>query len=220
MTPRDETIRRLRLGDLEKLMRHRYRKNGYVLTADDAGREDLYDLLLPISLGQGHERKMKNAIGLWAPWMSASEALETIDMINRTPDYLRKPNARILGERMRLTNHDREAWGIRTIAPIDMTPEQLKERRKAKDSERKWRKRRAAKKEPREAYLANSLSRLKPWARQGISRRTWERRRASVTQLPDASVSAIKLTITAEQLASRSRLRARKGRGKSRKKAA
>jgi hypothetical protein len=55
-----ETIRRLRLGDLQKILRHRYRKNGYKVTDDDAGRDDLYQLLLVVSLGDGHERKMKN----------------------------------------------------------------------------------------------------------------------------------------------------------------
>jgi hypothetical protein len=40
-----ETIRRLRLGDLQKILRHRYRKNGYKVTDNDAGRDDLYQLL-------------------------------------------------------------------------------------------------------------------------------------------------------------------------------
>ena len=45
---RAEIIRRLRLGDLQKFLRFRY---GHTLPDDDAGREDLHELLLPISLG-------------------------------------------------------------------------------------------------------------------------------------------------------------------------
>ena len=109
------------------------------MTDDDAGREDLYELLLTISLGDGHERKMKNAIEVWAPWMGADEARQLIDNVNRTPDYLRKITARRMGEKLNVQNWERERLGLRTIAPVDMTPEQLREQRKAKDRACKWR---------------------------------------------------------------------------------
>jgi hypothetical protein len=54
-----EMIRRLRLGDLRKLFRDRY---GPILPDDDAGREHLIELLLPISLGYEPDLKMRNAI--------------------------------------------------------------------------------------------------------------------------------------------------------------
>ena len=44
----NENVRRRRLGDLRRLFRYRY---GPVLPDDDAGRADLHELLLPISLG-------------------------------------------------------------------------------------------------------------------------------------------------------------------------
>ena len=52
-----ELIRRLRYGALIRLFRHRW---GHVLPDDDAGRDDLRELLLPISLGQEAGRKMEN----------------------------------------------------------------------------------------------------------------------------------------------------------------
>lgn len=192
----NETVRRLRYGDLVKILRCRY---GYVLPDDDAGREDLYELLLPVSLGQGHARKMKHVVQLWAPWMSAHEAEELLDRVNRTPDYLRKPKAKLLGERLNLLNKEREAWGIRTIRPVDMTEAQLQEQSKAKDRDRKERRRRKSGRKPREVYLANSLSRSKPWERDGISRRTWERRQRKAGV---ASLSRIKLKHRADTLAS------------------
>ena len=45
---KSEMIWRLRLGDLRRLLRDR---NGAVLPNDDAGREYLLELLLPISVG-------------------------------------------------------------------------------------------------------------------------------------------------------------------------
>jgi hypothetical protein len=219
MSEKAETIRRLRLGDLKRVYRSRY---GHTLPDDDAGRADLYELLLVISLGDGHQRKMKNAIEIWAPWMGADEARQLVDNINRTPDHLRRVSAGKMGEKLNLQNWERERLGVRTIAPVDMTPEQLKVQRKAKDRDRKWRERRAAQKKPREAWLANCLSRTKPWERQGIKRRQWERNRAAkraaeMAQVHDAGVSAIKLTTSAEQLAS---CVESQGRGKPRKRVA
>ena len=160
-------IRRLRLGDLQRLLRHRY---GYCLPDDDAGREDLYELLLPISLGaNGDWIKMKNCIEVWAPWMDSGEAMQLIDQINRMPMYLRQPSAQTLGKKMNLLNHQREALAIRTIAPIDMTEEQLKERRKAKQRARMNRLRQAAGRKLRADYLANSLTKLKPWKAEGTA---------------------------------------------------
>lgn len=59
MRAKSETMRRLRLGDVQKVLQHRY---GHTLPDDDAGREDLRELLLPISLGPEAGRKMENAI--------------------------------------------------------------------------------------------------------------------------------------------------------------
>jgi hypothetical protein len=60
--------------------------------------------------------------------------------------------------------------------------------KRERDRERKRALRRAAGVIPRQAYLADSLSQTKPWVREGISRRTWERRIAS-TAPPVASPS-------------------------------
>jgi hypothetical protein len=188
-----ETLRRRRLGDLQRLYRHRYR--GTLLTDDDAGHEDLRELLLVASLAYNSERMMRNTIRNWAPWMDEKEAAQMIDDVNRTPPYLRKPSARILGDRLRLTDQERTVLGIVTIRPFDMTDEQLVERRKAKDNARKWWKSREAGKKPRDAWLANRWSRLRPWEKQKppISRATWYRRRADqVRQVRETDMSAVK----------------------------
>jgi hypothetical protein len=66
---------------------------------------------------------------------------------------------------------------LRTIAPVDMTVDQRRAFSRARYQKRRQAKRRAEGKKPRADYEAGSLSRIKPWQAQGISRRTWERRR-------------------------------------------
>lgn len=118
------------------------------------------------------------------PWMGPQEAEELIDRVNLTPDDLRKPSARLLGQRMSLLSREREAWGIRTIKPVDLTDAELAEQRRAKKRARDERRRRKAGRKPREIYLAKSLSRDKPWERDGLSRAQWYRRQKKLKPPP------------------------------------
>ena len=190
---KNDTLRRCRLGELRRLFRDRY--GGPVLPDDDAGREDLRELLLLASMAFNPDRNMRNVLSQAAPWMEEAETEQLLDDINQTQLYLRKPSARVLGDRLRLTSEERHRLAIRTIKPFDMTDAELEQARKAKDAERKWRKRRAAKKKPRDAWLANCKSRTKPWGHPS-KRRTWYRKRAKdrtkVAQVVGTGVSAVK----------------------------
>jgi hypothetical protein len=170
-----EMLRRLRVGDVKRHLRYRY---GATLPDDDAGREDLFEFLLPVSLRlKSPTRIMANLIETWAPWMTGAEAAGFIEQIEQVPPALRNRTAQDLGRRLNVTNAEREWLRLWTIAAVDMTEEQMGEQRKAKKRARDRRRRRAAGSEPRALYLANSLSRKKPWEIEGISRRTWERHR-------------------------------------------
>jgi len=83
----------------------------------------------------------------------------------RTPDGW----ARALG----LTCARRQRIGITTIGAIDVNKRQRTHLRKLRENERYRRRRQALGATPR----TQSLSALKPWAAEAISRRTWERRR-------------------------------------------
>src|SRR5262249_43971978 len=97
---KDELLRRLRLGELRKLLRDRCR--GPILPDDDAGREYLSELLLPISIGPheasqsssgvriwGPTDRMRHEIEVWAPWMPEDEARELRIEINAMPVWQR-----------------------------------------------------------------------------------------------------------------------------------
>jgi hypothetical protein len=193
---KDETIRRLRLRDMRNYLRCRY---GHTLPDDDAGREDLRELLYPISVGPNAAIKMPKAIEIWAPWMNTKEAAELIDDINRMSIWLRKPSARELGKRLRVTNQMRQQWRLWTVAPYDMTDEGLAEQRRAKDRERKRRHRERQRQQrgqqTRAQWLAaHSISRDKPWLVLGIKRRAYYKRLKKYGSADGAQVaSAMKL---------------------------
>lgn len=196
-----ELLRRLLLGDIKVLLRHRY---GPTLPDDDAGREDLLELLLQVSLRANSPAKvMRNTIQVWAPWMAEAEANELIQKIERTPPKLRYRTPADLGQRFNVTNAERERLRLWMIAPVDVTQAEIAEWRRIKrrkaDRLRKERKRREAGVRSRQAYLASSLSRQKPWVAEGISRAAWYRRRKAETgastgaRETETSVSANKL---------------------------
>jgi hypothetical protein len=185
---KSEILRRLRLGNLRSLFRDRY---GPILPDDDAGREDLRELLLPISVGPNANLKMPKAIEVWAPWMQQDEAEALIEDINRTPIQRRKPNARELGERLRVTNAQRERLRLWTIAACDMSRDEAAEWRKAKERARKRRQRQSRGSKPQ----ACSINRTKPWLAEGISRATWYRQRETIS-------SAVKLVKAEDKVVS------------------
>jgi len=171
-----EIMRCLRLGNLRTLLRARC---GHTLPDDDAGREYLWELLLPVSLGREAERKLHNIIETWAPWMDVIERFHLIALIERTPAHIRKVKAKTLGERLRVTSEERERLKLWTITPFDMTAKELTDQRKAKKRARDRRRRRDAGSKPRTEYEAASVNRAEPWLALGMSRRTWYRRRGT-----------------------------------------
>ena len=160
-----ETVRRRKFGALRKLFVHRYAKNGHIFTNDCAGRDDLFLLLCLASMAPaGAHKKVKHIIETQAPWMEPEEAEALANHVNLLTDYEKNFNSRELGERVRLTNAERERLSLWPIKPFDMTDEQLVEQRKAKSRHRRAIKRRERASEPRRAYFAELASRPKPWA--------------------------------------------------------
>ena len=170
-----ERLRCLRCGDLLKLYRHRW---GALLPDDDSGRADLFEILCVTSLAlKAPKEKMICTIETLAPWLSQSDAEDTIDHVQSIPIFERTRTARHLGDNMRLLNAEREALHLWRLLPIDMTDEQLAEQRKLKSRKRREAKRRQAGVRTRAEYLAELASRPKPWEAAGVSRAQWYRRR-------------------------------------------
>ena len=177
-----ETLRRLRFGDLLRLFRHRW---GYILPDDDAGRGDLWLLVTNCSLAAAEpEKKMAHVIEVWAPWMSPDERAAYVQHVWGLDLYQRIQTAGELGQQLGLTNATREALKLWRFLPIDKTEDELAEHRAAKRRAKATTRRRAKGVRSREDYLASLPSRQRPWEAEGISRRTWERRRSKRVASP------------------------------------
>lgn len=130
-----ERVRRLRYGALIKLFRHRW---GPTLPDDSSGRENLFELVCVVSAAvSATAERIVNTIETWAPWMQPEEAQMLVEHVRSLNIFELIPNNRVLGERMRLTNAEREQLHLWPIKPVDMTDEQLAEQRKAKSRERR-----------------------------------------------------------------------------------
>jgi hypothetical protein len=172
-----EAQRRARLGDLVRLYHSRYGTNGF--PDDSAGREDLLELLYCTSMAPAASEVGLCISELWAPWMTREEAERLVQHVSNNLTFSeRTPTARTLGNRLRLTNAERERLRLWTIRPFDMTDEQLVEQSKARRRMRRGRKRRDQGIRSRAAHLAELKAKPKPWEAENVSRATWYRRRA------------------------------------------
>ena len=170
-----ETLRKLRFGDVRKLIIHRYGPAG--CPDDDAGRPDLMELLYLASMAPaGAKEKVTHLIELYAPWMRQAEVESLIQHLCVTPNYQKLRTAEELGRTLHLTNADRERLKLWRIKPFDMTAAQLANQAKEKERARRTAARRKRGIRTKAAYLAELASRPKPWGVEGISQRTWQRR--------------------------------------------
>src|SRR5262245_14569927 len=203
--PEWETLRRLRYRDLTRLFGHRY---GATLPDDDAGIEDLWLLLQNVSLAPfGAEKKMRHVCALLAPWLSEEGVQERIDFLTRLPAFERIETAEGLGERLRVTNAERELLKLWRLTPVDMTADELAEQRRKKERDRAARRRRQNGVKPRAVYLADMKAKEQPWQVEGISRATWFRRQKAVRLGPSATI----VTKAPTHLVSPNRLQAPEG---------
>jgi hypothetical protein len=169
----ERLILNLRLKDLNRLIAHRHGGDAatYTLPDDDAGREYLYILISHYA--NVDPNAPRRIIKLRAPWMSADEAERVIDTAF---NYQRRWRSSTLGKELNYSEAEWRILRLRTVGPTGMTPE---ERKRISAAFRMERHRRKKGMQTRAQYA--KLGRTKPWEKEGISRRTWERRRAQNT---------------------------------------
>lgn len=165
----------LRLTDFAQLFRSRY---GTQLPDDDSGRDDIEPVLHHIAALPQPARRAAHWLEIWAPWLTLGEQR---DLIASAIASARPWKADHLAWRYRITQEERTMLGLTTIGAVDHGKRARTKRRKDRDRERKAAARRAAGAKPRAEYEASALTHAKPWEAEGISRRTWYRRRARDT---------------------------------------
>src|SRR5262245_19272926 len=115
--------------------------------------------------------------------MQTEEVEALIQHLSLTPHYQKIRTAEELGRLLHLTNAERERLKLWRIRPVDMSAEQLAQQTKERERIRRAAQRRKKGIRTREAYLAELEGRPRPWLTEGISRRTWERRRKQCRKL-------------------------------------
>jgi hypothetical protein len=163
-----QMIALLRIQELESLFMYRYRQTGgRELPDDDAGHGDLVVMLHHLAqTGDGAREAMLAWTRRWAPWCDSEP------LVNSIPLDPRKWTAAELAEELNVDIHERWALGLTLIGAVGFSPAQLKEMDRQVRVKRQRLKRRAAGVKPK----SKSLSKLKPWLAEGVSRRTWYRR--------------------------------------------
>jgi hypothetical protein len=105
--------------------------------------------------------------------LSIAEAEAVIAEARRIP---RRMKADALARWLGVTYAERQRLGLTRIGACDVGKRARTILRKRRARLALQHKRRKAGVRPRTEYLAQSLSRVRPWEAEGISRRTWERR--------------------------------------------
>jgi len=169
-----------RVKDITQLFADRY--GGQRLPDDDSGRDDARILADHVAYLAGDQRRnIFNWMRQWAPWMEQDELDRLITNVLAKP--LRYGAAK-LGQRLNLTREERARLKITTFRAVGQTADQLEAEREARRRDAKRLKGRKAGAKPRDEYEAGSAERLKPWVVEGVSRRTWYRRRLSPEATP------------------------------------
>jgi hypothetical protein len=167
----------VRMREIERVLASRC---GRTLPDDDAGREDL-------RIAAHHVRDVAGNIvkwaRLWAPWCTEHEAQELAEDVIREP---RRWKADTIAWVLGVTMAERTALKLTTIGAVGTTSETRAAEHRARKAERQAARRRAAGATPRAQYEAGSVERARPWESQGISRRTWFRRRGTGAKTADS----------------------------------
>jgi hypothetical protein len=198
-------VHRVRLGQINRLLRERYSGSRLIIPDDDAGDGDLFALLCVKAQcyrPDRREKALRDTIALWAPWMSADKAAS---LVHRAMTE-RKITSDTLGKWLWLDADTRERMRLWQLGAHDLdatgraarSRERSRERKRQRDREREEQKRRQNGNQTRGAWLEqNSASRLKPWEALGISRRTYYRRRSKTDGTGPSPLPAVAVTASA-----------------------
>ncbi|CAH0133187.1 hypothetical protein SRABI05_00098 [Agrobacterium fabrum] len=189
------SIENHRLREIEKIIRHRHGRG----IPDPAGTDDVdvcLNYLRAVALTPESQSAASWAL-VWAPWADPV----TLDLIDRAAAGRKKmPAADAIAKMLFVRLKERTLLGLKTIGACDVSKADrqinAKERKRERDRNRQEQKRRQLGRVDRKSYEAASLTKLQPWLEEGISRRTWERRRV-------ASLSQIEISTTGDTLASK-----------------
>jgi hypothetical protein len=174
-------ISRLRVKEIERIIRSRH---GYTVDTEDG---EQYAWLIAQHLREiDVANLLPNLEGWCHRWTPLLKQEQVAAICQRVLSEPRRFKADTLGELLGLKDEERSNLGVTTIGALDVPKSARGELRAAakrtRDRMRAEQRRRTRGARPRAEYLESSLTRIRPWEKEGISRRTWERRRKSLAE--------------------------------------
>lgn len=183
-----------RVREIERIIQARY---GAIPDTDDADviLEPVacaYAQILRTRHGRAEFKLLIDRVGLWCDRWAPEVSIKVQRAVcSRALKRLRNFTADEAAEQLQLSYDERMRLKITTIGAFDVSKKQrdklYKDRKKERDRKRAAKKRALKGSIPRSEYISGSLSARRPWEAEGISRRTWERRRRNIKI--DASAS-------------------------------
>ena len=162
----------------------------YARDLDVADTDDFRIFLIAWQWHNPNSKDPAGALMMAAQRMGGAITEEQAEQIIEEADIIpKRRTADALGRWLRLSDAMRTALKICTIGSFDVSCRQRALRRKERNRASKEMKRRAAGKKTRVEYLAAAISNTQPWRAEGISRRTWYRRRGVAQVRPHPPLS-------------------------------
>ena len=133
---------------------------------------------------------MPRIIKLRAPWADAESIIKEIEACPK------RYGAKTLGKLVNLSGYEWREYGIRTMTPVDMTEEEMRDYKRIRAEGRRLNRRRTEGMTSRAKYL-ESHSLNQPWITEGVSRATWFRNRKRTER--ETGLAQVKLLIDSDQ---------------------
>lgn len=161
-------IVRFRIAELERIIHDQWR--GAVPDTSD-GLEFINVVVNHlVGFSKSWRKRLDNWCGKFAPWLDEEILEKMINLATRSPTFYM---ADTIARKIKLDIETRDRLGIKTIGAYDFDKKARDERRLRFNAARKRQKRAERGATPR----AECFSQKKPWLAEGISERTWYRRK-------------------------------------------
>ncbi|HWU63591.1 MAG TPA: hypothetical protein VN112_16350 [Ensifer sp.] len=167
-----------RMREIEKVIRHRH--GGPIPDPSGSDDVDLCKAYLKAAAFTPSGQDMAAWANVFAPWANPVE-VQLLASQGRNREKMLGADA--VAKMLFVTLAERTKLGLKTIGACDVSKDDRlklsKQTKRERDRNRQRDKRAAQGRMDRASYEAASLTKLAPWEEEGISRRTWERRRVA-----------------------------------------
>ncbi|WP_431321656.1 hypothetical protein [Rhizobium sp. YTU87027] len=204
------SIETLRLREIEAIIKQRH-GNGIPNPEGSDDIDTCLAYLRAVAMTPGVQDLISWA-SVWAPWAEQSVLDPIADCRNKRKRML---GADAVAKMLFVTLAERNALSLKTIGACDTSSADrqklARESKRNRDRKRQEQKRRLEGRVPRASYQAASTDHLRPWEAEGVSRRTWYRRRGTgpsrveVKGKGDTPVSEPRVPLTLQQTIGQSR---------------